>query len=152
MICQGRIYNETQAHCLSLKSEAEFEEFALQTIKSNPPPHEATLAYLIYYATTPGRTVSIDTIAALLKHGAKVEQDEAYNAIRATSNERAVVLLQTYLDAGWDIHKPILDIGDALWESVTRNNEVLVKWLVDHGANPAQNEHGHGFQGSHTQR
>jgi Ankyrin repeats (many copies) len=142
-----KIYKQTEAQCLSLKSEADFEQFALRTIDSDPPPHEGALAYLIYYATTPGRAVSINTIALLLKNGAKVGQDEVYNAIRATSNERAIELLQTYLDAGWDIHTTILDIGDALWESVTRDNEVLVKWLLDHGANPAQNEHGHGVPG-----
>ncbi|KAH6902547.1 ankyrin repeat-containing domain protein [Coprinopsis sp. MPI-PUGE-AT-0042] len=142
-----RMYNETEDHCISLKTEAEFEDFVIQTVNSDPPPHEGTLAYLFYYATTPGRTVSIQTITTLFKHGAKVEQEGIYNAIHATTNERAIELLRTYLDAGWDIHKPILDTGDALWESVTLNNEVLVKWLLDHGANPAHNEHGHGVPG-----
>ncbi|KAH6902659.1 hypothetical protein BKA70DRAFT_1306281 [Coprinopsis sp. MPI-PUGE-AT-0042] len=41
---------------------------------------------------------------------------------------------------GWNINQQIMSSGDALWEAVANQNDDLVKWLLEHGANPASGE------------
>ncbi|KAH6904840.1 ankyrin repeat-containing domain protein [Coprinopsis sp. MPI-PUGE-AT-0042] len=132
--------------CRPLKTEEEFTALVLQTINADPAAPREYLSYFLIYATSPNIGY-LDAITTLLKHGARIDQSAIRWAIHTRPNERAIQILEMYLEAGWNINQQIMSSGDALWEAVANQNDDLVKWLLEHGANPASGELAYGVPG-----
>jgi ankyrin repeat protein len=70
----------------------------------------------------------------LLHHGVEIHNGAIYNAV--CRNSGSIPILEAFVDAGWDVNKPMKYQGDALVLAVNHNNAHIVRWLLLHGAKP----------------
>lgn len=74
-------------------------------------------------------------VTFLLQHGAIVDSSTVVSACTSNSTD----IFQALLDAGFNLNESIGHPGDALILCAGANKVPLVKWLLDHGADPNAN-------------
>ncbi|KAI9678754.1 MAG: hypothetical protein M1817_005811 [Caeruleum heppii] len=98
-----------------------------QLVNSSPEPNYEQIGEAFHEAVVHGHA---SIVSFLLDHGAKISALTVVFAGR--SKELAV--FQAFLDHGWDINMKLLKGAPGLKIAVT--DEALLKWLLDHGADP----------------
>jgi ankyrin repeat protein len=109
------------------------ENIVQTQLATSPPPTPYHLEVLFRLVLDRGHEAAAKL---LLQHGAEIDNFAIYTTVRLGF----IPTLQVFVDAGWDVNMVLKYEGDALVLAVNHNKVDIVRWLLEHGANPTLHE------------
>ena len=114
------------------------ENLVQTQLAMSPPPTPYHLLIMLRIASYGGHEAAA---RLLLQRGAEIDNVSTHSAIRFAGS---IPILQAFVDAGWDVNTMLHHEGDALVVAVNNDKVDIVRWLLEHGAQPTLHEGANG--------